>query len=146
MEYKLNNHTSEKQHRVRYHEKCKGKTRPEFKDECDINLTMAKYVKTGQLPTLIKTNPQYGDFSSGCDYQEAHNLVLRAQEQFMSLDARVREKFANSPKLFLDWANNPANAEEMAKLGLIKTEAVERVANAKKSKSETKSESTGEKK
>jgi len=128
----------------RYEEKCKGKTHQSFKDECNINNVMAKYAQTGQLPELIKKQPQYGDFSQAPDYQEAQNIVIRANAQFNSLDARVRERFANEPLKFLEFANNPANADEMAKLGLIKKEAVERVANAKKAASTPKTEPKNE--
>lgn len=115
-----------------------GRTKQAFKEECDINGILRKFNKTGQLPEMIKKNPQYGDFSEAPQYQEALNLVLAAEQQFAALPARARERFHNSPKEFLEFANNAANADEMAKMGLIKPEAIERVQKAKESKKSTK--------
>jgi len=108
-----------------------SKTHQSFKDQCDINRIMSRYQKTGQLPELIRKNPVYGDFASAPDYHTAQNIVVKANEQFALLDARVRERFANEPLKFLEWATDPKNAKEMASLGLMKPEAVQRVANEK---------------
>lgn len=93
-------------------------TKQSFKDECDINNIMKKYKNTGMLPEMIKTQPQYGDFSEVSDYMESMNIVLKAQEQFQNLSADVRNRFQNDPALFLDFANDPKNGEEMVKMGL----------------------------
>lgn len=93
-------------------------TKREFKEECDINNVLKRYLKTGQLPALIKNNPQYGDFSQAVDYQESLNLVHFAQEQFQNLSASIRERFRNDPYLFLQFATDPQNQKEMVKLGL----------------------------
>lgn len=93
-------------------------TKQSFKDECDINNIMKKYKNTGMLPEMIKTQPQYGDFSEVSDYMESMNIVLKAQEQFQNLSADVRNRFQNDPAQFLDFANDPKNGEEMVKMGL----------------------------
>jgi len=95
-----------------------GRTKQSFKPECDINSILAKYNKTGQLPGLIKENPQYGDFSDARTYQESLNLVLLAQEQFEALPALVRKRFNNEPESFLAFAEDPTNGEELVKMGL----------------------------
>lgn len=115
-----------------------GKTHQSFKDECDINVLMSKYERTGQLPEMIKKNPVYGDFSNPVDFQHAQNMVIKVNQQFNALDARVRERFANEPQKFLEWVSDPKNADEMASLGLMKKEAVQRVANAKNEASKAK--------
>lgn len=107
-----------------------GRTKQSFKDECDINNIVKKFNKTGQLPEMIKQNPQYGDYSSGMDYQEACNLVIKADQQFQALPARVRERFNNDAKQFLIFATNPQNGLEMAKMDLLTPEAKERVLKA----------------
>lgn len=101
---------------------CKGpgRTKQAFKKECDVNTIMAKYKKTGLLPRLISREPRYGDFSAAVDYQAAMNTVIFAQEQFAALPAKVRGRFGNDPRQFLEFAENPENAEEMRKMGLMK--------------------------
>ena len=54
------------------------------------------------------------------DYQKSLNLVLHAQSQFDALPAHTRARFANDPKMFLEFTSNPENIEEMIKLGLAK--------------------------
>lgn len=110
------------------------RTKQQFKDECNINVIMDRFKKTGQLPTMIKQNPQFADFSDMPTYKEALELVLYSNDQFMALPANVRERFRNDPANFLEFASNPENAEEMAKLGLMKPEAVERVKSEKAAK------------
>lgn len=89
----------------------------------DINNILSRYIKTGQLPDMIKENPRYGEFADVPTYQESLNVVILAQEQFANLDASVRRRFSNDPALFLEFAANPANMKEMVKMGLA-TEAV----------------------
>jgi len=95
-----------------------GRTKQSMKDECDINLIMKKFEKTGILPEMIKENPQYGDFSEPIEYRESLEIVRFAKEQFDSLSAKVRARFDNNPESFLEFATNPQNAKEMVDLGL----------------------------
>jgi len=120
-----------------------GKRRVEqaHKEECDINAIVARFTKTGQLPALIKQNPQYGDFSQPQDYMQAMNTVVHAKTQFEALSAKVRERFNNDPQKFLEFATNPANAKEMVDLGL----AIKRPQEPKESKIEAPKKATKEK-
>jgi len=110
------------------------------KDDCDINTILARFAKTGELPHMIKREPRYGDFSDPVDYLEAMNTVAFANEQFASLSSTVRERFMNDPHRFLEFASDPANADEMARLGLMKPEAVERVKGERQRVTEKKEE------
>lgn len=85
---------------------------------CDINWIVDRFAKTGELPGLIKENPEYGDFSTLGDYQRCLEVVMKAQEQFEALDPRVRGRFQNDPARFLEFATDPANLKEMVKMGL----------------------------
>lgn len=87
-------------------------------DAADINKILQRYQRTGQLPELIKSNPQYGDFSDVGSYLDAVQRVQMAQYQFDNLDAHVRKRFENDPAQFLAFASNPNNASELVKLGL----------------------------
>lgn len=96
----------------------RGRTKQEFKAECNINTIMKKFEKTGQLPDMIKANPQYGDFSNVGTYQESLQVVMFAQEQFEALPAAARKRFKNDPQAFLAFCQDPSNQEEMIKMGL----------------------------
>lgn len=98
----------------------KSRTHQSFKDQCDINHIMAKYRKTGLLAHVAKFQGRYEDVSSGMEYRDAVETVMRGNEAFNSLTAELRHKFHNDPAEFLAFVSNPENAEEMRKLGLMK--------------------------
>lgn len=95
-----------------------SKTKQSFQEESDMNNILKKYAATGSLPTNLRENPRYGDFSTINDYQTSINIVLNAQEQFAGLPALARERFNNDPAQFLDFMSKSENIDEMAKLGL----------------------------
>jgi len=98
---------------------CKGgRTKQSFRDECDINKLMTRYVKTGRLPDLIRKNPIYGDFSKAVDLQSAYAVVEKAELQFRELSAEVRKRFDNDPVKFMAFVEDPANIREMIDMGL----------------------------
>lgn len=96
----------------------KPRTHQSFKQECDINNIMKKYMKNGVLPELIKRDPRYGDFSNVPDYQTSLETVQMAHDQFNALSAKVRERFNNDPANFLAFVHDDKNIDEMIKLGL----------------------------
>lgn len=94
-------------------------TRQSMSAECDINNIMKKYERTGILDHQNRYEGGYGDFTSAPEnYHEAMNQIIEAQDMFLSLPAQIRKKFANDPGNYLEFATDPANAEEMIKLGL----------------------------
>lgn len=95
-------------------------TKQSFKAECDINTIMKKYEKTGLISHVAKHNGRYGDFLAAPDYLDAMVSVVQAQEAFSTLPAALRKRFGNDPAEFLDFVSNPANEDEMRKLGLLK--------------------------
>lgn len=101
---------------------CSGEpslTRQEFADECDINVLMAKYEKTGILPTNVNTGePQYLDVSDVPDLMHAHEILNNATTAFMALPATVRRDFDNDPVKFISFAENPENLEQLREWGL----------------------------
>lgn len=100
-------------------------TKQSHKDECDINQIMKKFENTGVLPEMIKKEPEYGDFSDPLDYHESMGVVAFANEQFAALSAKVRRRFGNDPREFLEFATDPRNGEEMVKMGLATKRAPE---------------------
>lgn len=97
------------------------RTKQEFKDECDINVIMARYMQSGVLPPGVGV-AQYGDFSTVEDFQSSMELIKRAEEQFAAQPSKVRDRFNNNAAEFLEFVMDVANKEEAQKLGLLKDE------------------------
>lgn len=95
-----------------------GRTKQAHKDECDVNLIVRRFEKTGVLAHAAAQQAQYGDFSP-VDYREALDTVIAAERAFADLPAKVRQRFNNDPGEFLAAAENPDMRDEFIKLGLI---------------------------
>lgn len=93
-----------------------------FKDECDINNIIKSYSQTGQIRHINAKAAQgtYEDLPEPMDLQEALNTVRDANTAFASLPSQVRDRFQNDPGQFLAFMQDPANQDEMIKLGLAK--------------------------
>jgi phage internal scaffolding protein len=89
-----------------------------MRDECDVNVIMARYMQTGELTHVSALAGEYGDYSNVTDYREGLDLIMAADELFSELPAKVRDRFKNDPAAFLDFANDPKNLEEMREMGL----------------------------
>lgn len=94
----------------------------------DINYLMAKY-KPDEIAAFIaarSTRPEITghDFSQELSFQDAHNVVYNARKLFFELTPEVRANW-QSPLEFIKFIDNPANAEKMVKLGLIKPKQIE---------------------
>ena len=118
--------------------KEKTRTQQQFADSQNINNIMGKFKRTGILGNPLQAgqrNAQFGDFSSGADFLEAQNTIIRAQESFMDLPSSIRKRFSNNPAELLTFLNDEKNLEEAQQLGLVekpdeippKTEPVEPV-------------------
>lgn len=88
-----------------------------FKDDVDINVLLERFKVTGQLPEGVRI-PTYGDFSGVNDFRTAAEAVRRGKEAFMDIPASIRARFQNDPQLFMDFCADPANLDELRKLGL----------------------------
>lgn len=100
-----------------------GRTKQSFKDECDINVIMRRYEKSGVLPQGVGVG-SYADFSDVGTFHDAQNVLVKAQAQFDALPARVRNRFRNDPGEFLRFVSDKSNLDEARKLGLLKQEEV----------------------
>lgn len=99
-------------------------TQQHFKAECDINNILKRFQKTGLIEHVAQFNGNYEDLSNPVDYQTALNICIEAQAAFESLPSSVRKRFANNPQSFIEFVNDPANAEEMYSLGLAQRPVV----------------------
>jgi len=100
-----------------------SRTRQEFAKECDINVLMAGYEKTGVISHINQRQPMYVDLSDGpYDLQTAMNVLMEAENSFMSLPAVVRREFDNDPMKFVEFAQNPDNVGKLREWGLADPE------------------------
>jgi len=99
---------------------CEEPTRAQqhHKDECDINVILERFGKTGQVP-VNAISGTYGDFSGVHDYHTALNAIIAAESEFAALPAQIRNRFDNEPNKLIDFMNNDQNKAEAEKLGLI---------------------------
>lgn len=87
------------------------------KDDADINVLLKRFGITGVLPQNVRP-PVYADFDAIIDYKSAMDAISAARDSFMAMPADVRDRFKNDPQEFVEFCSNPANLEEMRKLGL----------------------------
>jgi len=95
-------------------------TKQSFKDECDINVIMGRYMRTGVLDFINKHQPRYEDLTEAADYQHAMLIVAESRSLFEDLPSSIRTKFENNPAKFLDFVHDPKNRPEMAEMGLLR--------------------------
>lgn len=96
-------------------------TRQEFAEECDINTIMARYETTGQLPINNGAEPRYVDFTAfPDDLMGTMSQLSQATDAFMTLPAKVRREFDNDPHMFVDFASDPSNIDQLREWGLAK--------------------------
>lgn len=97
-----------------------SRVKQEFKRECDVNNILKQYSRTGMLNHVSARAAQgmYADLPDSVDYQESIALVRDAEYRFMSLPAKIRDRFGNDPASFLAFCADPKNLEEMRALGL----------------------------
>lgn len=82
---------------------------------CDINNIVKQFDKTGTLP-MVDVNALYADVSTIGDYRSALEQVALADEYFMALPPKVRERFGNDPAEFLDFTSKPENRKELLEM------------------------------
>lgn len=90
-------------------------TQQHMRDDCDINIIMRNYVKTGRLDHLNRSVAMYMDAPPQIDYREALEQVQYADDLFMELPASLRESFQNDPANYLTWLSNSGSIEERNK-------------------------------
>lgn len=90
-----------------------------FKEECDINTIMEKFRVNG-IPPIAPLPNGYGDFTGISDYQSAMNVIVAANEAFEEMPSKIRNRFNNDPREFVDFCTDENNKEELIKLGLLK--------------------------
>lgn len=98
----------------------KSKVQQHLRRSCDINEIMRK-AKEGVMPSVNGRTPMYADVSGVPDYQAALMVVENGNKAFMSLPAKVRQRFGNSPVEFIQALQDGARRQELMELGILKT-------------------------
>lgn len=111
---------------------CEEPTRAQqhHKDECDINVILERFGKTGQVP-VNAISGTYGDFSGVHDYHTALNAIIASENEFAALPAQIRNKFQNDPANLVQFLDNPENRAEAEKLGLVNISSTANIEPAK---------------
>lgn len=94
-------------------------TQQNFKEECDVNNILRRFERDGVVEHLARYQGQYADVSTALGFREAMQVVCDAREAFESLPSGLRKRFGNSPEAFLAFVEDPANEDEMRRLGLL---------------------------
>lgn len=94
-----------------------GRTKQEFKDECDVNNIIRRYTRDGFLAHVAQGVPRFLDVSEVGDFRQAIDQVRAATAFFEGLPAKVRAKFKNDPTKFIDEAGQMTR-DELRELGL----------------------------
>jgi phage internal scaffolding protein len=97
----------------------KGLTEQSHKKQCDMNVILADYARTGLIKHAKQHEGRYDDVTTQ-DFQEAMFIVKNAENMFNALPAAVRKQFEGRPEQFLDFVQNPDNKEQMASMGILK--------------------------
>ncbi len=97
---------------------CKGRTKQEFKDECNVNNILKQYDKTGVIEHLSNHEGFYTEVND-VDFQQAQDIIADGNSMFEGLPSGIRKKFDNAPEKFLEFMHDESNIDEAIKLGLV---------------------------
>lgn len=92
-------------------------TDKQYKDECDINSIIKRYIEKGITPP-VRSEGITGDFSDIGDFQHCLDKIERAKAEFEALPSEIRSRFGNEPHSYVDFVLDPKNEEECIRLGL----------------------------
>lgn len=89
------------------------------KDLTDISKLLEPAIAKGLLRHTVKYTDQYDDIPV-LTYQDALETIAKANTMFEELPLQIQSRFNNNPEKFLEFVQNPANAAEMEKLGMLR--------------------------
>lgn len=94
-------------------------TKQSMREECDINVIVARARKGQAITHLATRAPSYGDFSDVGDYKTAMDRLRQADLFFAGLSSRVREAFGNDAGEFLEASESPEGRAKLIAAGLV---------------------------
>jgi len=97
----------------------KSRTKPSFRDECDINKIVAK-ARSGHAVTHVRdAAPVFMDVSEVGDYKSALDMLRSTDRFFAGLPSGVRKAFDNDPAKFLDELDTTEGRAKLELAGLV---------------------------
>ena len=96
-----------------------SRTEQHHKNNCDINLIVARGLSNGGTVLGNAAPQEYLDLSSLPDYQSILNQKNEADAAFRSLPAEVRKEFDHNPGKLLEFLSKEENLERARELGLV---------------------------
>lgn len=102
-----------------------GLTQQHFKDECDVNLIIERYARTGVLEHTSDVEPFFGDVSEvPTNLADSYDRLARAEAAFMALPAEIRKSLDNNPANLESWLSEPENRFKAEEFGLLKKSVI----------------------
>lgn len=96
-------------------------TQQQFAQDCDLNVLALRFGLTGKpLPVEAIDPSYYGDLTEVPDLRTVLDLANDAKNKFMDLPSKLRTRFDNSPAKLWAFVNDPENADEAVRLGILK--------------------------
>jgi len=100
---------------------CVGETmtKQSLAYEADVNVIVAKYVKTGDPAIFRQRAGEFLDTTSVGDYFSCLNRVKEAEEAFLTLPSKVRDQFGNDPGKLEAAMRDPGQREALVSAGIL---------------------------
>lgn len=95
-----------------------GLTEQSHKDQCDINVILDDYKRTGFIKHAKQNAGRYDDVSA-VDFEKAAIIVANVKSLFENLPSHVRDEFQGEAANFLRYVQNPSNHAELAQRGIL---------------------------
>lgn len=96
-------------------------TKQEFKHECDVNVIVARFQKTGIAPPAVGIE-NYLDVSEMTDYKQAVDMLMAAEDDFKKLPMKIKEEVGNTAQGLLDYVADENNKQQLIDWGLLEGE------------------------
>lgn len=79
---------------------------------------MKQFQATGIVQHMNNRPPIYEDLSGAPDFYEAQKIIAAANSMFEEVPAQIRREFEHDAGKYLEFIQNPENAEKMEEMGL----------------------------
>ncbi len=97
----------------------KSKTDQSWKDDCDVNHIMKRFM--GSAVPISHVNRRQGYFADVSEISDLHTSLIQVEQAkaaFYAIPADIRAKFGNDMRKYVEFMNDPANDQECIDLGL----------------------------
>lgn len=96
-------------------------TQQHFAENADLNVIVRRFgLDKGPLPAMALDPSYYGDVSDVPDLWTVLEIAHEAKIRFLDLPPKLRARFNNEPARLWEFVNDPENAAEAVRLGLLK--------------------------